>query len=126
MHLNGRNRRTLINYPTDIISRGNRFVGIIANLSREGLGLYIINPTPSHKKYCAPGSFVLLEFDLPTGNTIALECEIKWQRENRYQRSTMISMGMSIFAPPLNYIHFLESLNEILYFAWEETALTFN
>lgn len=37
--MNRRNQRTIINYPADIISNGQRFGGIIANLSREGIGL---------------------------------------------------------------------------------------
>ncbi len=124
MTFNNRSNRTLINYPADIISNGYRFGGIIANLSQEGIGLYIINPSKENTEHCSPGRNINLEFQLPSGEQICIAGTIKWLRSNKTNNHTMNSIGITVSAPPLSYTRFLNSLNETLNFVWKETAMT--
>ncbi len=124
MTFSNRSSRTLINYPADIISGGYRFGGIIANLSREGIGIYIINPSDTNTLQCAPEKNISLEFQLPSGEQICIAGTVKWLRSNKTVNHTMNSIGIILSAPPRSYIQFLNSLNETLNFVWKETAMT--
>ena len=121
-----RNQRTIINYPADIYSNGRTFGGIIANLSREGVGLYILNPLDEDTADCSPGNGLFLEFQLSSGEFIRLNCLVKWLHKTKSMSNTMTSIGTYIVSPPFNYLNFLDSLNETLQFVSKEIAFAKN
>jgi hypothetical protein len=90
------------------------YQGSIENFSREGMLKIIPN---GQVLEMLPGTTIGVSFQTPSGETLNLECEVKWIRHHSDLPFGMKHhIGMEIKNPPQQYTEFVEGLyNESFY-----------
>ncbi len=102
-----RAKRLTVNLKAERISCTKNCSVFIENLSETGISM-ITSPT-SNKVYVT-GSAIHLKLKLLTGDTIKLNCNVKWYYDNSSEDMTN-SVGLEIVDPPDEYKAFLKTLN---------------
>jgi hypothetical protein len=93
------------------ISKNKGFQGSIENFSREGIMKTIPN---GQVMEILPGTTIGVSFQTPSGETLNLECEVKWIRHHPDMPfGIKHHIGMEIQNPPQKYMEFVESLNRV-------------
>ena len=100
-----RSKRIIVSLEAEILSEDRSFAGIIENLSNEGLYVKIV-PAKTPVDF-TPGKPLKFIIQLPTGETLNLNCELKWLcNDTSYDLSGRA--GMKIINPPPEYIDLLK------------------
>jgi hypothetical protein len=93
------------------ILKDNVYKGSIENFSREGMMEVILN---RQVLGMLPGTTIGVSFQTPSGETLNLECEVKWIRHlSNLPFAVTHHIGMEIKNPPQKYMEFVESLYSI-------------
>ncbi|MHA2220093.1 MAG: PilZ domain-containing protein [Candidatus Hodarchaeales archaeon] len=93
------------------IIKNNGYQGSIENFSREGM-LKVIQNGQVIKML--PGTTIGVSFQTPSGETLNLECEVKWIRHHPdMPYGIKHHIGMEIKNPPQKYKEFVEGLYSI-------------
>jgi hypothetical protein len=112
---NGRDRRTPVCLEAMLISGGIHYSGFIANLSEYGVGVYtyVENTSTETAVNCNTGEIFTMKFQIPSGETLCLNCKVKWLHVHKTSTHGLInSMGLEIIDPPLTYKEFSKTLAE--------------
>lgn len=93
------------------IAKNKGYQGSIENFSREG----ILNSIPNgHVLDIFPGTTIGVSFKTPSGETLNLECEVKWIRHfPDLPFGIKHHVGMEVQNPPEKYTEFVESLYSV-------------
>jgi hypothetical protein len=100
-------RRKIVSLKAELISGGVSYLGVIENLSEEGIYMRIA-PTKNAIDF-VPGTKVELRFQPSSEETLNLPCSVKWAYKTPPHGLTT-SIGMEIINPPPEYKEFLETL----------------
>jgi hypothetical protein len=93
------------------ISKNKGYQGSIENFSREGILKTIPN---GQVMEILPGTSIGVSFQTPSGETLNLECEVKWIRHHPDMPfGIKHHIGMEIKNPPQKYNEFVESLYNV-------------
>jgi hypothetical protein len=107
----GKRRYKQVNYSLDaeIICDGISYKGLIENISETGI-FKIAFPDQNFLAFY-PGKEITVTFQIPSGKTLKLTCEIKWLRINTGSPFAIkYNLGLDIINPPHEYIEFVKSL----------------
>jgi hypothetical protein len=100
--------RTPVTLQAKIVSGGETYTGFIQNVSESGVGYFIESVIKVEKDF-APRKKIELSFQLPSGETVLLKCEIIWySRESSDDKK--LSVGLKIIEPPQKYMKFVQNL----------------
>jgi hypothetical protein len=103
-----RSKRISDNLDAEIISGGVSYPGIVMNFSDEGL--YMVTATANNDVDITPSSTVELKCKLPGGQSLNMNCEVKWFQTKTSPHGVSFSMGMQIKSPPKAYEDFLNNI----------------
>ena len=101
-----RSKRLTVNLKAERISCTDNCSVFIDNLSESGISMLT---TKTKKNVYVPGSEIDLELELMTGETINLNCNVKWAYNNFPEEKTN-NVGLEIIDPPQKYMDFLKSM----------------
>jgi hypothetical protein len=90
-------KRIIIGFHVEIIYEGKSYRGEIDNLSETGVSV-ITSPTTTDQDF-QQGATVELKFQPHPGETIVLNCRIKWSRKIP-PRGLRNKIGLEIINPP--------------------------
>lgn len=109
-----RSPRVDFRVKAESISKDKSYNGSIENFSREGMLKVIPN---GRIIKILPGTIIRVSFQTPSGETLNLECEVKWIRHHSdFPFGIKHHMGMEIQNTPQKYNEFVEGLyNESFY-----------
>ena len=100
-------KRITVDLNAERISCTKNCSVFIENLSESGI--YMITAPAKNNEY-VPGTEIDLKLKLSKGETIHLNCNVKWVYENSPEDLTN-SVGLEIDDPPQEYIEFLKTLH---------------
>lgn len=92
----------------EIITDDICYSGIILNFSEEGL--YLVSATSYSVADINPSSHLKLKCKLPAGNSLKMDCEVKWFETRPSPFGVTFSIGMQIIDPPSDYREFVRTL----------------
>ena len=102
-----RSKRIRVNLKAKCISVDVNQAVFVENVSEEGV---LIQTAPVNTKVdFISGIPVELQIQLPSGETLNLNCEIRWAYKNPPDGLTS-SVGMQIIDPPSKYKEFVKNL----------------
>jgi hypothetical protein len=103
-----RSQRVAFRLEAESVLGTKKYGGKIENFSKEG----ILKIIPGEEILgCSPGTIINVNFQIPSGETFNLFCEIKWLRINSNMPfGVKHNIGMEIIDPPQEYTEFVESL----------------
>jgi hypothetical protein len=105
--------RVIVNLDAELIFDDVSYTVNIQNLSKDGI--FVKSSITKTARAFMPGKKHDLHFQLPSGESIRLRCQIKWLHSSTlYKISTdnlLNSMGIEIIKPSLEYKAFVETLN---------------
>jgi len=102
-----RAQRLTVNLKAERLSCTKNCSVFIENLSDTGISMIT---SPTNNKVYVPGSAIDIKLKLATGNTIKLNCNVKWYYDNSSEDMTN-SVGLEIVDPPEEYKEFIKTLN---------------
>lgn len=102
-----RSKRIKVNLKAERISCTDNCSVFIEDLSESGISMLTTN---TKKKNYVPGTEIDLELELSTGETMNLNCNVKWAYDNSPEDPTN-HVGLEIVDPPNKYMEFLETLH---------------
>ena len=98
---NRRHKRFAISLHANIIIGEKTYKGLIGNISEEGV-LYSLTTFIQTDDKFLPQKNVGLNFDLPTGETVDLNCEVRWFIKPSNTGKTLM-LGLYIIDPSPAY-----------------------
>jgi hypothetical protein len=100
--------RLSVHLKAKIISGGETYPGFIENISESGIGYFIESMIKVEKDF-TPKKMIELTFQIPSGKTLNLDCEIVWySRESRDDKK--LKVGLKLIEPPQQYKQFIQDL----------------
>jgi len=102
-----RSKRVSVNLKAERLSCTKNCSVFIENLSEHGI--HMITAPPKIPSIFKPGAPVELKLMINNGETITLQCNVKWSYDNSPEDMTN-SVGLEIVDPPERYIEFVRSL----------------
>jgi hypothetical protein len=104
-----RYKRVDFRLNADIIYGNKNYKGHIENFSETGI-FKIVFPEERVVDFI-PGTVISVKFQVPSGEILNLDCEIRWLRINTDSPFALkYHMGMEIIEPPQEYRQFLSSI----------------
>ncbi|TNF55405.1 PilZ domain-containing protein [bacterium] len=104
-----RHRRMNCKIKAEVTYGTKNFSGMIENLSRSGI-FKVVFPEKSVIDFF-PGKVVGVNFHIPSGQMLNLECEIKWIRIKKGSPLFLkYHMGVQVINPPQGYTGFIQGL----------------
>ncbi len=100
-------KRIIVNLKAELISGSVSYAGFIGNLSEDGIYL-ITDPTKTPVDF-TPGTPLEVKFEPLTGETLCLNCMVKWSYKTP-PHGLANSIGLEIIDTPLKYKEFLKTL----------------
>ena len=101
-----RARRLSVNLKAERLSCTNNCSVFIENLSEKGI--HMITAPAKNRNLFVPGSAVELKLKTTNGETIKLQCNVKWAYDNSPEDMTN-SVGLEIIDPPDSYREFIKN-----------------
>jgi hypothetical protein len=98
-------KRFVITLNAKVIVGGKSYAGVIGNVSEEGVSSTITTYIKTDDQF-APHKIIQLVFDLPSGDEVNLDCEIRWYLRPREHASNLI-LGLYIVDPPSKYTEWI-------------------
>ena len=109
-------KRYNVNLMSIVSSDSMNYAGFIQNASEEGLAYASHSFTPTINEL-SPKKIIELLLKMPSGETLKLDCEIKWSAEHSTWSSlrnyTLFKMGMKIIDPPSEYSQYVKTLQQV-------------
>ena len=99
-------KRFVISMHANISIGEKTYKGVIGNISEEGILSSLTTSITTDENFL-PQKNVEMNLDLPTGETVDLNCEIRWFLKPSEQRKT-IMLGLYIIDPPSEYTAWLK------------------
>jgi hypothetical protein len=104
-----RHRRINFKLKAEVTYGARHFNGMIENLSKSGI-FKVVFPEKSVIDFF-PGKIIGLNFHIPSGQMLNLECEIKWIRIKKGSPLFLkYHMGVQVVSPPQGYTDFVQGL----------------
>jgi len=103
-----RTRRIKVNLKAERISGNKKYGVFIENISEHGIHM-ITTSAETHKKY-TPGTDIDLKFQLVRGETINLQCKVRWAHLKVPPDGMTDSIGLEVIDPPVKYLQFIKTL----------------
>ncbi len=100
-------KRKIVAYKVEVLADGISYAGIVENISEKGLYM-IANPSKTSIDFTS-GTKLELKFQLPSGESLNLPCQVKWSYKTPPHGLTY-SMGMEILKQSPEYIEFISAL----------------
>ena len=101
--------RVPVHLEAVLISRGNDYSGLIRNISENGA--YVETAPTDTLEGFIPGTILELRFQLPSEETLSLQCEVTWLYSRKTLPDGLInSMGLEIKSPPPEFEEFIKTL----------------
>jgi len=100
-----RHKRFVITLHAEVIIGDKTYKGMIGNVSEEGVSSTITTYIKTDEQF-SPQKSIHLVFDLPSGDTVDLDCEIRWYLRPREQGPNLI-LGLYIVDPPSKYTEWI-------------------
>ncbi|MBI4848751.1 MAG: PilZ domain-containing protein [Nitrospirae bacterium] len=94
-------RRFVISLHAKVLIGGKTYEGVIGNVSEEGVSSTITTFIKTDKDF-HPQKVIALNFQLPSGVTINLSCEVRWFLKPS-ENSDNLMLGLKIIDPPAEY-----------------------
>lgn len=101
-------KRIPSNLKATIVSEGKRYEGSIENISEGGVE-YLLTSLIHVSGEFKPDKEMQLSFQMPSGETLNLTCEVKWYLKDSPEEETMV-VGMKIIEPPQEYMELVKHL----------------
>ena len=101
-------KRLTVSMKAERISCTNNCSVFIENLSDTGI--HMITAPAKNPNLFVPGSAIQLKLKIATGNTIKLQCKVKWAYDNSPEDLTN-SVGLEILDPPDTYLKFVKTFH---------------
>ncbi len=102
-------KRVNFTLHAEIVLKDNNYKGIIENLSEKGLFKIVI--IEKDLTDFVPGATPEVKFQIPSGDTLNLNCNIVWVRIDKEPDGGLrYNMGLEIISPPPEYIEFVGTL----------------
>jgi len=98
-------KRLTVNLKAERLSCTNNCSVFIENLSEKGI--HMITAPAKNPNLFVPGSSVELKLKTMNGETIKLQCNVKWAYDNSPEDMTN-SVGLEIIDPPDTYLEFVK------------------
>ena len=108
-----RTKRIKVHLKAERISGNEKYGVFIENISEHGIHM-ITTPAETHKKY-TPGTDIDLKFQLNTGETLNLQCKVRWAHLKIPPDGMTDSIGLEIIDPPEKYFEFVKTLHSPLH-----------
>jgi hypothetical protein len=103
-----RSKRKIDNLEAEIVLDEMCYSGIVMNLSEKGL--YMVTATKYSVDDIKPSKVIKMKCQLPSGDVLSMNCEVKWFRTKNSPYGITFSVGMEIIDPPVQYREFLRTL----------------
>ncbi len=103
-----RYKRFPVTLKAKVISNGKCYEGIIGNVSEEGVA-HIITTFVQTSEDFTPKREIELNFKIPSGETLNLDCEVRWFLRPSHGENTIV-LGMKIVAPSAEYREWLKKI----------------
>ncbi len=103
-----RTKRLSVNLKAERLSCSKDCSVFIENLSETGIQM--ISAPAKKKDLFVPGSEVEIKLKTSGGETIKLQCNVKWAYDNSQEDMTN-SVGLEIVDPPFQYKEFIKNLH---------------
>lgn len=100
--------RTPVRLKAKINSGGKTYPGFIQNVSESGIGYFIESAIKVEKDF-TPKKMIELTFQIPSGETLNLDCEIIWC-SRKSPDDERLTIGIKIIKPPQKYKKFAKNL----------------
>ena len=97
--------RFVITLNAKVIIGGKTYAGVIGNVSEEGVSSTITTYIETDEQF-TPHKIIHLVFELPSGDTVNLDCEIRWYLRPREHGPNLL-LGLYIVAPPAKYTEWI-------------------
>lgn len=104
-------KRIVVSIKGELVVGANSYTGNIENVSDKGVFINVAS-TDTAVDF-VPGTTPELRFQLPSGETLNLKCEIRWLHTYKTDYGLTNSMGMEIMSPPAEYTEFIKTLHKI-------------
>lgn len=101
-----KHKRFVVTLNANISFGEKTYKGVIGNISEEGILSSLTTSITTDENFL-PQKHVGMSLDLPTGETVDLNCEIRWFLRPSEQRKT-IMLGLYIIDPPSEYTAWLK------------------
>jgi len=95
------------NLDAEIVLDDASFPGIIMNFSEKGL--HMVTATLFDVTNITSETLLDLKCQLPSGNMVDMNCEVKWYSQKPSPFGVSFSIGMEIKDPPLEYKNFVNT-----------------
>jgi hypothetical protein len=92
-----------------IFSGNKTYVGFIENVSEDGFQYLVISQVQAPQEF-KPEKIIQIYFQLPSGETLKLFCEVKWYLKNSPDDKTL-TLGIRIIDPSPKFKEFIKTLN---------------
>ncbi len=102
-------KRKTIHLNAMIISGGKTYDGYIENVSEGGVE-YLMTSSINAPYDFTPETVIELIFQIPSGKTLHLYCEVKWFLKASLD-DKKLNLGIKVIDPPPEYIEFVKTLN---------------
>jgi hypothetical protein len=99
-------KRFAISLHADIFIGKKTYKGLIGNISEEGV-LYSLTTFIQTDDKFLPQKNVGLNFDLPSGEKVDLNCEVRWFIKP-LEKGKALMLGLYIIDPPSEYTEWLK------------------
>ncbi len=93
----------------EFVMKDTSYNGIIMNFSEKGLNL--VTATLFDIANITSETLLDLKCKLPSGNTVDMNCEVKWFNQKPSPFGVSFSIGMEIKNPPLEYTEFVQTIH---------------
>ena len=100
-------KRIPVNLDAKIISEDKVFDGIIENMSEDGLEYFMTSFVKVSGNF-TPAKSIKLNFRIPSGEMMALNCELIWFLETSPEEKLI---GMKVLNPPQTYKEIVKRQN---------------
>ncbi len=104
-----KHRRFFISLHATITVDGKNFEGVIGNVSEEGVASMITTVIKTDRTF-SPHKHVTLAIELPDGEAIQLNCEIRWFLRSPSKDQSLM-LGLHVPEPPQSYNDWLKKFN---------------
>ncbi|UCD35535.1 MAG: PilZ domain-containing protein [Nitrospiraceae bacterium] len=101
-----RHKRFIITLNAQVVIGEKTYDGIISNVSEEGVSSTITTYIKTDDAF-SPQKKIRLIFELPTGDLVELECEIRWYLRPQ-EKGKNLMLGLYIMEPPVIYREWIQ------------------
>lgn len=102
-------KRIPVRLEAYIFSGNKTYAGFIENISESGFQYLIISSFQNPQEFKSD-KIIQIYFQLPSGETLKLFCDVKWYIQNSPNDKTLL-IGVEILDPPPQFKEFIKTLD---------------